>query len=162
VTVTEEGMEPPGLLEWRVTKLLTLCRQLGATEEQIEDAYRMPPTPEPLANHVGAFPAIDPAPYIAGMSDVERWHMNLPEPGTPMCDARITAEASDLIRQNGDPSVTGITTCILPRGHANANTWGQEVAHVGLILGLEFMGKPSLAAWQWLAPARGLGEVRTR
>lgn len=162
MAVTDENVEPPGLLEWRIHRLLTLCEQLGATREQIEDAYRLPPRPEPLANHIGAFPAVDPAPYIAGLTDVERWHHHLPKDrDAPLCDARITAEASDHIRET-NPQVTGITTCVLPRGHANRNTWGHEVAHVGLLLGIEFLGKPSLAGWQWLAPARGLGEVRTR
>lgn len=164
MTVSAAVMEAdPVVLGRKIDRLLDLARQCGATPDQIRLAMQGPLHPaEVNLPDAGRFPKIDPGPYLALFTDRERWEQSVPGPGDgPFCGAHISARESDGLRKfERTPAVRGITTCILPADHA-PNVAGRQDTHMGLLITdpPPYDDRPGLIRWQWLAPARELGQV---
>lgn len=110
----------------------------------------------------GAIKDLDLADVVRGMDRSDLFIRNIPEPGTPMCGARIHPEPAQEIADRLLDEIHGMTTCILPPGHAKAfrDTDGRmKTLHVGVLVTLLDALGPSMQRYQWINP-RALGALQ--
>ena len=114
----------------------------------------------------GPLADLDPEPYLRGIAGDRLFIMNLPEPGTPKCGAKVHPEPAqvicDALSRVGE-HIVGMATCHLPPGHARPfldYDGRMKTTHCGLlVMRYSEDAEPSVQSYTWINP-RALGALQ--